>query len=164
MKSILLMLGLAGLALAGPAAADCSDTARPNAIWRRCVFDGRDFTGVKLPDSMLRDSTFVRSVLKGADLSGSDAYRAKFVSVEAVGAVFDRSRLIAADFTRADLTESSFKEADLRDAIFANAVLVRANFSGARLAGVDFRNADLSGAIWTDGTRVCGEHSIGQCH
>lgn len=151
-------------ALPLPAAADCADPPSPKVNWRRCYFDGQDLASAKLPESMLRDATFQRATISGADLSRSDGYRAKFVSATGRETRFDHARLIEADFTRADLAGASFREADLRNARFFGAILKKADFTGAKLSGTDFVNADLTGAVWVDGSRICADNSIGQCN
>ena len=146
------------------ALAACTEFPEPGVNWRRCYHDGRDLTGVNLEGAMLRDATFQRSVMKGANLSQVDGYRAKFVSTSMTGVRLDHARLIEADLTRADLTGASLVETDLRNAKLVNAILRDANLSGAKIQGTDFRNADLSGATWVDGSRKCAEQSIGQCN
>jgi uncharacterized protein YjbI with pentapeptide repeats len=146
------------------ALAACTEFPEPGGNWRRCYHDGRDLTGVNLEGAMLRDATFQRSAMKGANLSQVDGYRAKFVSATMTGVRFDHARLIEADLTRADLTGASFVETDLRNAKLVNAILRDANLTGAKVQGTDFRNADLSGATWVDGSRKCAEQSIGQCN
>jgi Pentapeptide repeats (8 copies) len=39
-----------------------------------------------------------------------------------------------------------------------------ADLTGARIDGADFLKAELGGATWTDGTTICAETSVGQCH
>ena len=146
------------------ALAACTEFPEPGVNWRRCYHDGRDLTGVNLEGAMLRDATFQRSVMKGANLSQVDGYRAKFVSTGMTGVRLDHARLIEADLTRADLTGASLVETDLRNAKLVNAILRDTNLSGAKIQGTDFRNADLSGATWVDGSRKCAEQSIGQCN
>ena len=146
------------------ALAACTEFPEPGVNWRRCYHDGRDLTGVNLEGAMLRDATFQRSAMKGANLSQVDGYRAKFVSTSMTGVRLDHARLIEADLTRADLTGASLVETDLRNAKLVNAILRDANLSGAKIEGTDFRNADLSGATWVDGSRKCAEQSIGQCN
>ena len=144
--------------------AACTEFPEPGVNWRRCYHDGRDLTGVDLEGAMLRDATFQRSTMKGANLSQVDGYRAKFVSTSMTDVRLDHARLIEADLTRADLTGASLVETDLRNAKMVNAILRDANLSGAKIEGTDFRNADLSGATWVDGSRKCAEQSIGQCN
>jgi len=147
----------------GGAMAACTDAAADNVNWRRCYMDGRDMKGVSLAHSMLRETTFQRSDLSGATLTGADAYRAKFLSARMEKALLDGARLIEADLTRADLTGASLKDADLRNAKLVGAIMKGADLTGAKLDGADLRNADLAGARWADG-RLCGEGSVGQCH
>lgn len=146
------------------ALAACTEFPEPGVNWRRCYHDGRDLTGVNLEGAMLRDATFQRSAMKGANLSQVDGYRAKFVSATMTGVKFDHARLIEADLTRVDLTGASLVETDLRNAKLVNAILRDTNLTSARIDGTDFRNADLSGATWIDGSRKCAEQSIGQCN
>ncbi|MFM2041768.1 MAG: hypothetical protein RLY86_344 [Pseudomonadota bacterium] len=160
----LVPLVLALILLAVPASAACTDPAEPNVNWRRCYMDSRNLDQVRLAGAMLREATFQRSSLAKADLTGVDAYRAKFVSARLPGVVLDRARLIEADMTRADLAGASLVGADLRNAKLVNTDLRGAVLTDARLTGADLRNADLTGATWVDGTRICGAGSIGQCH
>lgn len=146
-----------------PALAACTDPAGPEVNWRRCYMDGRNLDQVRMTGAMLREATFQRSTLAKADLTGVDAYRAKFVSARLPGVVLDQARLIEADMTRADLAGASLIGADLRNAKLVNADLRGAVLTDARLTGADLRHADLTGATWVDGTRICGEGSIGQC-
>lgn len=170
MKRIVVAFALAVLSTAAllsaatPARADCADGAAPGVNWRRCLFDGRPLVGADLSGAMLRDSAFYRGRLDGANLTGADAYRAKFVSATAKGAKFDRARLIEADFTRADLAGASFVGADLRNARLSDANLRGGDLTDARLHGADLRQADFSGARWIDGSKICAENSIGQCN
>ncbi len=159
-----LALLLALMPLCGPAWAGCTDAAQPKVAWRRCSFEGQAMPGASLAGAVLRDTTFQRANLGGADFSDADAYRAKFISALAPGARFDRARLIEVDFTRADLAGASFRDADLRNAKLVAASLVNADFTGAKLGGSDLQHADLSGARWIDGARLCAEGSIGQCN
>lgn len=158
------VLFLALMSLSGPALAGCTDHAQPKVVWRRCSFEGQAMPGVILAGAALRDTTFQRANLSGADFSDADAYRAKFISVLAPGARFDRARLIEADFTRADLAGASFRDADLRNAKLVGVSLLNADLTGAKLGGSDLQHADLSGARWVDGTRLCANGSIGQCN
>ena len=43
-------------------------------------------------------------------------------------------------------------------------ILRGVDLSQANLTGADLLRANLSGAIWTDGTTICAEGSIGRCH
>jgi uncharacterized protein YjbI with pentapeptide repeats len=144
--------------------ADCTDNAAPKVNWHRCLQDDRDLSKVNLSGAELREATFLRSDLTGANLANADAYRAKFFSATMVGAVLDGTRLLDADFTRANLTGASLKGADLRGAKFDNADLTRANLTGARLERSDLRDTVLGGATWVDGIRVCAPASVGQCN
>lgn len=158
---------LSAATLLGPtsaALADCADGAAPGVNWRRCLFDGRPLVDADLSGAMLRDAAFNRGRLDGANLSDSDAYRAKFVSATAKNAKFDRARLIEADFTRADLSGASFIGADLRNARLVDVNLQGGDLTDARLHGADLRQADFSGARWVDGRKICAEKSIGQCN
>lgn len=160
--TLLAWLLIAGLAPS--ASAGCADAPGPGVNWRRCYLDSSDLKGTDLTGAMLRDTTFQRTDLSRAVLTGADAYRAKFLSATLVGTVLDGTRLIETDFTRADLTGARLVGADLRLAKFVDATLVGAILTGALVDRTDFRRADLSGATWIDGTRICAPGSIGRCN
>ena len=147
-----------------PALAGCTDPPGPGVNWQRCVMDGLDLRGVDLTDARLRDGSFFRADLTGGDLSGTEAFKAKFVNAILQDVVLDGARLYEADLTKADLTGASLVGVDLRRARLFRAVLRNADLTDARLAGADLARADLSGATWTDGERVCAEGSVGRCN
>ncbi len=154
----------AGFLFSPPALAACTDTPAPGVDWQRCYLDKRHFQNVNLSDSNLRSSFFAHSDFTGANLTGVDARRAKFVTTILNETRFDEARLIGTDFTTSQLAGASFKGADLRRAKFFRANLRDADFTGATLGGTDFLKADLSGATWIDGKTICPENSIGQCN
>lgn len=147
-----------------PALADCTDFAQPGVYWRRCVQDGQDLRDADLTGAVLRDASFKRANLSGADLSGADARNAKLVSAQMHGTMLDGANLVRADLTKADLQGASLREADLTRAKLFRANLREADLTGARLEGTDLLNAELGGATWVDGTTICAEDSVGQCH
>jgi uncharacterized protein YjbI with pentapeptide repeats len=155
---------IAALLLSGAASAACTDSAQPKVDWRRCALDAAELRDAELAGAVLRDSSFDRTDLAGADLSEAQGYRAKFVSADLRGAKLDRAVLAEADFTRADLTGASLVASDLRRARFFRASLRGADLSRAQVLGADFLNCDLSNALWIDGQRRCAEGSIGQCN
>lgn len=162
---VLICLALIGFIAvpSGEAAAACTDAATPEVQWVRCLMNERQLTGVDLRNAVLRGSSFSRGDLSGANLSGVDARRTKFVSANLQNARLDGASLRDADLTKADLSGASLRNTDLREARLFRANLKGANLTGARLDGADLWNADLSGATWVDGSTVCGENSIGQC-
>ena len=164
---VLTALVAAGLvSIVGPrsAVAACTDPPAPGVNWQRCAFDGLDLKDVDLSGARLRDGSFFRTDLSGADLSETESYRAKFVNAVLQRTVFDGAKLYEADLTKADLTGASLIGVDLRRARLFRAILRDANLTGAQLKGADLTRADLSGATWTDGERVCAEGSIGRCN
>lgn len=160
MAAVLIAQGLGAL----PAAAACTDPPAPGVNWQRCAFDGLDLRGADLKQARLRDGSFFRTDLSGADLSGINGYRAKFVNAVLREANLSGAKLSSADFTKADLTGASLAQADLRRSRFYSANLRNADLSGARLKGADFSRAELSGATWSDGKRICAEGSVGRCN
>jgi uncharacterized protein YjbI with pentapeptide repeats len=158
--------GLAGLllALGEPALADCSDVAQPEVYWRRCMLDGQDLSKASLAGATLRDASFMRTDLSKADLSGADARGANFVSATMRDTMLDEAELVRADLTNADLSGASLRSADLTMAKLFRTDLRGADLTGARLDGADFLKAELGGATWVDGTTICSESSVGQCH
>lgn len=156
---------LCALFVPGPVlAADCNAPAAAGVDWQRCYMDGRGFVADILTGSRLRETSFQRSDLSGANLGKVDGYRARFVSARMRGAILDDGLFSDADFTKADLSGASLKRADLRRARFFHASLRGADLTGARTQGAEMPGADLSGAIWTDGLRRCAEGSLGQCN
>ena len=145
-------------------AADCTASAAPKVDWQRCYMDGRGFVGDDLTQARLRETSFQRSDLSGANLTKVDAYRVRFISAGLKGAKLDDGLFAEADFTKADLTGASMVRTDLRRARFFHASLRGADLTGAKILGADLLNADLSGARWTDGSHICAEGSLGQCN
>lgn len=146
-----------------PAMAACTDPPASGVEWRNCNFNGNTFDTPVLAEAVIRDSTFNRAVLDGAQMTGVDARRAKFVSASLKGADLAAASLRETDFTKADLTGANLAGADLTRARLFRAILREANMTGAQLSGSDLENADLTGAIWIDGASRCGEGSIGLC-
>lgn len=163
LKSLLTVV-LAVLVFPAGARASCTDPPAPGVNWQRCAMDGLNLREVDLKGSRLRDGSFFRADLSGSNLSGAEAYRAKFVNATLKGTVLDDAKLYEADLTKADLTGASLVGVDLRRARMFRAILRDANLTGARLTGADMTRADLSGATWTDGERVCAEGSVGRCN
>lgn len=146
------------------AQAACTDPPEEGVDWRRCLFNGDSLNGVDLKNARLRDASFFRAEIKESDLSGADAFRAKFVNAIMTGVRFDSAKVTEADFTKADLSNASFVGSDMRRAKFNRANLRGADLTDARLQGADLTRADLSGATWTSGSKVCAEGSIGRCN
>lgn len=146
-----------------PALAGCGDPPGPGVDWRNCNLSRQEMQGADLSKSTLWQTSLNRSILTGADLSGADANRSMFLEAKMAGAILDGGRFTYADFSRADLSGASLKGANLSRARFHNAILREADFTGADIRDADFFRADLSGALWIDGTRRCGEDSIGAC-
>ncbi len=146
-----------------PAQAACADPPRPGVNWQRCYHDDRPFIDVDLTGANLREARMTWTDLSGANLSGIDARRAKFLNARLIGARLDGANLTEADFTSANLSGASLKDALLRGTRLFGANLRGADFTGARLERADLLNADMSGATWIDGKTVCAEGSISQC-
>lgn len=163
MRFVLLALALL-TAVPAAYAADCTASAAPQVDWQRCYMDGREFIGDDLHQARLRETSFQRSNLSGANLNQVDAYRVRFISAVLTGAKLDDGVFSEADFTKADMAGASLVRADLRRARFFQASLRGADLTGAKMLGADLLHADLSGAKWTDGVRVCAEGSRGQCN
>tara|TARA_Y100001968_G_C19356304_1_gene717362 strand:+ start:812 stop:1324 length:513 start_codon:yes stop_codon:yes gene_type:complete len=90
---------------------------------------GRDLNGYE----------FIKSDLRGVDLSDSDL----------TGAVFNNSKLVGANLRNADLEDivafaSDFTNADLRQANLSNALLMESDFSEVMIEGADFTDAVLN--------------------
>ncbi|WP_020592573.1 pentapeptide repeat-containing protein [Kiloniella laminariae] len=143
--------------------AACVDPPQPEVNWQRCNMDGLDYDEVNLTGARLRDASFLRSSLKGADLTAISAFRVKFISTELQSAVFHSASLPEADFTKANLTAVDFTNANLKRARLFRANLRGANLTNAQLTDADLTRADLSGALWLDGKKICAEGSVGRC-
>ena len=155
---------LAAVGSLDSALAACTDPPAPEVNWQRCISDGLDLRNVVLTGARLRDGSFIRADLSGADLSKTNSFRAKFVNAILRETKFDGAKLFESDFTKADLSGASLVGADLRRVRLFRALLRGANLTGARLKGADLTNADLSGARWIDGQRICAEGSLGRCN
>lgn len=146
-----------------PASAACASLAAPRVDWRRCLMDGRDFSGADLTGAVLRDASMSRAQLTEAKLAGADADSLRLGFADLSGADLTGARLRNADLTRATLRGATLRNADLRRARLFAADLSGADLTGALLEGADLLNATLDGARWTDGQRVCAAGSTGSC-
>jgi hypothetical protein len=54
-----------------PVLAECSDVPAPGVYWRRCLQDAQDLRDVDLAGAVLRDASFKRADLSGANLIGA---------------------------------------------------------------------------------------------
>jgi len=147
-----------------PVLAECFDVPAPGVYWRRCLQDGQDLRDVDLSGATLRDSSFKRADLSGANLTGADARRVKFVSTVLHETTFDNANLVRADLTKAELQGASLRHADLTSARLFRANLSGADLTGAELDGADLLHADLSEAVWVDGVTICAKGSVSQCN
>jgi len=154
---------LALAVLAPEAYAACTDTPAPAVQWRRCLLDGIDLSGENVSGGDLRDASFKRADLQGANLANVQGRRAKFVSTALAGTDLSGASLIQADFTNADLSGANLKGANLRGARLFQASLRGADLTDAVLDGADLLHVDFSGARWTDGRTICAEGSNGSC-
>lgn len=149
--------------LPASAYASCMDAPRPDVEWVRCLLNERTFTGISIPNAVVRDSSFNRAILDNADMEGVDARRAKFVSASMKGVILRDANLQYADMTKVVLDNADLTGADMRSARLFQASLRSANLTGALLDNADFYRTDLSGATWVDGKTICGEGSLGIC-
>jgi len=96
-----------------------------DGIWQD-DFDlqGTNLEGLRIPFSRWRGCNFANTVLRKANLQGSD--------------------LKGANFTEADLSGANLTGADLSQANFTRAILTNADLRGAILTGAVFQEADLS--------------------
>jgi uncharacterized protein YjbI with pentapeptide repeats len=97
-----------------------------DGIWQD-DFDlqGTNLEGLRIPFSRWRGCNFANTVLRKANLQGSD--------------------LKGANFTEADLTGADLAGSNLSQANFTRAILTNADLSGANLSGTVFEDADLGG-------------------
>lgn len=154
---------LALAVLAPDAHAACTDTPAPSVQWRRCLLDGIDLSDDNVSGGDLRDASFKRADLSGANLANIQGRRAKFVSASMAGANMSGADLVQADFTNADLSGANLKGANLRGARLFQANLRGVDLTDAVLDSADLLHVDFSGARWTDGHTVCAEGSAGAC-
>jgi uncharacterized protein YjbI with pentapeptide repeats len=162
MRALALAL-LAVAVLAPEAHAACTDTPAPSVQWRRCLLDGIDLSDDNISGGDLRDASFKRADLTGANLANIQARRAKFVSAAMGGTNLSGADLVQADLTNADLTGANLKGASLRNARLFQANLRGVDLTDAILDGADLLHVDFSGARWTDGQTICAEGSTGGC-
>lgn len=95
-----------------------------DGIWQDDFnLQGANLEGVRLPFSRWRGGNFSKTVLRKANLQGSD--------------------LQGANFTEADLSEANLAGADLTQANFTRAILTKADLRGAILTEAIFQEADL---------------------
>lgn len=156
----LLLLG------AGPAAAKCSDSPRPEVDWTMCDrekkrlrnmdlrgarFERTDLTFSDLSGSKLAGAILLRATLQGtrfaaADLNGADLTKVQADRADFEGATLVRAVLVKADMARANLSGADLTEADLSKAEFERAVFRNARLERAKLTFADLARADLTGA------------------
>lgn len=148
------------------AANECRVSPTPGISWQNCDkkllmlngsdlgganLTGADFTSTDLRDSNLSAANFedavlvraslARSVAKGANFSGIEAFRTEFGNLDAQGAVFVNAELSRSNFTKAKLADTDFRKADLGRSQFDRADVSGSRFSLANLARTDFREA-----------------------
>jgi uncharacterized protein YjbI with pentapeptide repeats len=109
--------------------ADFSGARMDGAILSESRLDEADFRCGTLPVGMPRNRLYTN--IKCANLKN---------------ATFDRASLFGANFENADLEGASFREAKLQDVNFKSARMDGTNFRYAILVGADFTDARLNGA------------------
>ncbi len=149
--------------VSGQAGADCADPPSPGVDWNNCRLFTQDLSGSDLTGAKMQRMRADGIILKDANLSEIDAFNAKFLFADLRNANFERAKLSKVDFTKANLEGASLRNAILRRASFFKANLRGVDLTGANMARARLTGADLTNATWTDGKRVCGEGSIGQC-
>jgi uncharacterized protein YjbI with pentapeptide repeats len=102
--------------------------------------DGLDLQGATLTGLRAGEG----GSLRGAQLAGCDAERARFAGSDLRGADLRRARLAGADFGRARLADARLAGARLSRAQLTGASLERADLSGSDLSGAQLDDADLT--------------------
>ncbi len=82
---------------------------------------GQEFSSVVMAGSVIQDSDFDGTVMRGAN--------------------FRESHLSICSFVSANLVEADFTDAVIQDCVFQGAVLIGADLSGATIEGTSFRDA-----------------------
>jgi hypothetical protein len=154
-------------------------TVRPDLIGAE--LHEKVFSGANFSNTLLRDTTFNRGNLQGADLNRAFLPFASFVNVNlkgadlsnvlAAGTYFSDSSLTDVRFDGADIQHADFGNADLSGAKFNRAQIINTNFFGtilkdadfaeATIAYVSFNNTDLGVAQNLDSVQHVGPSSIG---
>jgi uncharacterized protein YjbI with pentapeptide repeats len=168
----LIMAGILGTVLAGPALANCDDPPHEQAGWDGCDMTGMSFPGADLRNSFASNANFQGADLTGARLNGATLRKTNLAKAKLDGADFTTATLEDSDLSGASLkganlsdsllANTNFADADLSNANLEGAILDNANLAGANLAGANFTNASMDQTIWSDGS-ICATTSFGSC-
>ena len=113
--------------------ANGSNFSKKNKMWLQYTFKWADLSASNISNTTIRETSFYKANLKGADFSGARIGQANFAY----------ANLKNANFRNAVIGESLFNGANLKNADFAGAKIVRADFSFSDLDEDMFKSASL---------------------
>lgn len=115
----------------------------PGARIKHLYSPGSEWQGANLSYVRADQSSWFRSDLRRANLTGAWLPKARLISADLREAKFARADLSNANFTDAKLDEADFSGANLAEAHLASLNLRRARFDGAILRGANLAGSDL---------------------
>ncbi|MBU2918688.1 DUF2169 domain-containing protein [Psychrosphaera sp. F3M07] len=115
-----------------------------------CKFVGADVSKSCLRDNQINNSDFSNSLLDEADFSGSNLENSLFVGAKAIRTQFMKSNLKGADLTNFNLMEGSLYKAYVVDVCFDRANLYCVNFMDSTLGNNKYKGANLDQTILKD--------------
>ena len=100
--------------------------------------------------------------LQGANLRGSNLFRANFYKSDLTGANLSDTNLGRSNLKKTILQGANLQGADLTRTDLRKAILFEANLTGALIKDTKLTGTVLKGAVWTNG-HVCKDGSLGKC-
>lgn len=95
--------------------------------------EDRDLSGINLTNGYIKDCSFQRAVLIGADLSGTRVTRGNF----------EKANLSSSILVNCGLYDSSCEDADLSNVTAHDAAFVKTAFLSANMTSIDLRNSGI---------------------
>lgn len=128
---------------------DFSDSDLSGINFTDCIFDGCNFTLVKLLQTTFRDAKFINSKLLGLhfedcntlmvsfEFYGCNISLCSFYNMKLKKTVFSYSLITECDFSKADMSLSEFRDCDLLLSTFSNTNLEKADLRTAVNYSID---------------------------
>ncbi len=116
-------------------------------VFRDCLFESCDVSGVDLARTRWIDCTFRRCNLSNAKLTGATLRSVRFESCKLLGIDWSacETLLLELAFRECDLSYALFSEMPLENLVLIDSVLREAEFVRCNLAGADFGGSDFTG-------------------